>query len=177
MPDLFTITREDIPPDRDDAENDTAPSRCQFDGCMNEVVKPARGRSPKYCPEHRATQGTGKGTGPKTPSWPKAKLVHDALTRYIGLTGTGIMFLNVDDGKVIANGADEVATAIVNIGMVDKSWRKSLELLATPGKYGELTTVLLFTIAVPIMANHNLLPQFIIPVIHTMSTEGGIPNG
>jgi hypothetical protein len=100
------------------------------------------------------------------------------------------MFVNQYDGTVIANGAPDVAHEIVEIAKTHKPWRKPLELICTPGEYGRLAFALL-TVALPIMVNHNLIPQIVLPfvgadappakpdrptVVYMPTTGGGVPG-
>ena len=151
-PKAFELGNDDIPPDRG---NDTAPLRCQFDGCQNAVTKPARGRTPKFCDEHRGTVNKGA----KSPGWAKASQVEQVLCKYFDAVGMAISLVNPADGRVIAKGSDAVAHEIVELARSDTKLRKYLEKLTAPGKYGPLMLAcapIIFGIA----ANHNLLPQF-----------------
>lgn len=163
------IPDDDAPPDRN------AGAICQFPGCDIPVTKPARGRSPKFCDEHRGTKsGSGAASGSSLPNWSKAPTVQAALEKYFNGLAFAIQLVNPEDGRIIASGSADVATALVNLGRQDKQWRKWLEKASAPGKYGELMLALGFGIVVPIMANHGLLPQVRIPNISTMP-EGGTP--
>lgn len=71
----------------------------------------------------------------------------------------GLRLVNPADGKVIAEGGPAVIHELVELAKTDAKFRKPLEMLATPGKYGPLGLALMGVI-VPIMANHGLLPQF-----------------
>lgn len=148
--------------DVDDAESDTPPLRCQHDGCTNTMDKPARGRPPKYCPEHKATASKSPGSkGTRATAWANAAVVEAALTKYLAGIGLVVSFVNPLDGECIASGAEAVAHELVELGRADKNLRKRLEFIATPGKYGPLV-MSLTPIVIPIMANHGLLPQFVI---------------
>jgi len=163
MTDVIDISADDIAPSS--SKPDTAPLRCQYDGCPNTVVKPSRGRTPKFCPEHRQA-GSGKNGTPRS-KWANADNVEKILSGYLDTLAMGVTLINPADGAVIASGSNAVAHELVELGRVDKTVRKWLEKLSTPGKYGPLTLAL-FPIVLGIMANHNLLPQFMIPGL----TEG-----
>lgn len=166
---VFALPDEDIPPDippPDDAE----PSRCQFDGCSNSVVKPARGRTPKYCPDHRKQTGTSSGR--RSAGWSAADDIERILNRYFTGLAFTVTLVNPTDGSIIAEGSEAVVHELVELGRQDKTWRKYLEMLAKPGKYGPLT-IASATIIIPIMANHGLLPQFMIGTRKRETTEGG----
>jgi hypothetical protein len=156
FPTIEYVPTEDVAPLRD---TDTAPIRCAFDGCSNEVVKPARGRTPKFCPEHKANPVKGAAT--KKASWPKAEAVELALARYLDGFSFVVSMVNPADGQVIASGSGPVAKELVELGRVDKQWRGYLEKITSPGKYGPLVLSLM-PITIGIMANHGLLPQFLV---------------
>jgi hypothetical protein len=163
----FPLADEDIPPDIE--PNDDAPLRCQFDGCSNEVVKPARGRTPKFCPEHRRQASTP--TGKRSANWGRANEIENILNKYALGLSFGITLVNPVDGRIVAQGTPAVVHEIVELGRVDKQWRKYLEMIATPGKYGPLVMASL-TIVIPVMANHKLLPVMLSDVVTAMG-EGG----
>ena len=166
---IFDIAPSDIPPD---GHTDAKPLRCEVEGCDNVVIKPARGRTPKRCPEHRAQSNQSNSGAPRLANWPNAATVHQSLVSYLNGLGFVVTLVNEADGTVIAGSSDSVATALVNLGRKDKAWRKWLERAAAPGKYGELTMVLLIQVALPILANHNALPQFRISGLTEAATQG-----
>ena len=150
---------DDIAPDFNAGISDVAPTRCGYEGCSNSVTKPARGRTPKFCDEHRTAAKTK--TGARKASWPNAETVELALLRYFGTLTFVVSFVNPDDGTVIAEGAPAVAKELVELGRQDKKLRDLLEKLTAPGKYGPLALAI-FPIVMGLMANHGLLPQFIL---------------
>ena len=150
-----------IVPD-DDTPNDAPPLRCAHEGCTNELERTGRGRPPKYCPEHRGTRSGASSTKGKAPSWPGAAGVEAALNKYLATLAFGITLVNPEDGIVIAEGGPAIAHELVEIGKVDKKFRAKLELLCKPGKYGGLL-VATAPVVIGIAANHNLLPQFVVP--------------
>lgn len=161
------------------AGKDTAPNRCQADGCENTVPKPARGRPPKYCTEHKSgTKPAGTGSenfnssksALSGKSWPKAAEVETLLKKYVETLGIGISFVHEKDGKVIIEGGPDVVTALVDLAKDERQLRKYLEWLTTPGKYAPLTLALA-GIAIPIMSNHGLIQIDLRKILGT--PEGG----
>jgi hypothetical protein len=146
---------DDVPPD---LSADDSPLRCQEPGCVNAVVKPARGRTPKFCPEHSKT--SAKGT--RKSGWSMASQVELVLTQYFAVFGSAVAIINPADGRPIVQGAQPVAHEIVELARSKPKWRKQLELVCKPGEYGPLMLALL-PVVVPILANHGLLPQLFIP--------------
>lgn len=167
LPEALKEGNRDRPPLRD-ATNDKAPVRCQYPGCTNSIEKPARGRAPKYCPEHknqRAASGNRSATSGKV--WGRATEVENVLTGYLVGGGTGLTAIGAQtrndafkaDGTVIRQNGPRLVHELVELAKTDDSLRKPLEWLATPGKYGPLT-VALAGVIIPILGNHGLLPQF-----------------
>lgn len=144
---------------------DASPNRCQFDGCDNSVPKPARGRPPKFCTDHKA--GKAPAGKPESEfntaksalsgkSWPKAAEVETLLKKYVETIGIGISFVHEKDGKVIIEGGPDVVTALVDLAKDERQLRKYLEWLTTPGKYAPLTLAVA-GIVIPIMSNHGMI--------------------
>ena len=148
---------------------DKEPIRCQEPGCSNEVIKPARGRTPRFCPEHkRAT--TAKGSSRS--SWPRSAEIEKLLNTYILGIGGGLTLTKYKaDGDVIIMHGSAVVHEVVELAKSDKKLRHVLELLATPGRYGPLALAVM-PLIFGIMANHKLLPQFVVNLTGTPSEEG-----
>lgn len=161
----FELPKEtDVAPVRMIGPDDKAPLRCQEPGCTNAVTKPARGRTPKFCDEHKPASKAGtRSSG----SWPKANETEISLNRIIGGIGAGLSLFNEVDGSVIATGGPSVVHELVELAKSDKTLRKYLEWIAAPGKYGPLTMALMGVIF-PIAMNHGLVPKIF---VH-MPTDG-----
>jgi hypothetical protein len=162
-----------------DPSKDADPLRCAEDGCLNQVVKPARGRTPKYCPEHqaakRATTGTGRG---RQASWAKAGEVESALNFLLTMVGGGLTAIPAlaPDGRTVMATGPDIIRELVNLGRVDKTVRMWLERIAAPGKYGPLMFATL-PLVIGIMANHNLLPQFVVNLTGDNNPSQGETTG
>lgn len=162
------------------AGKDAAPNRCQADGCDNTVPKPARGRPPKYCTDHKAGKAAGAGSenfntaksALSGKSWPKAAEVETLLKKYVETIGIGISFVHEKDGQVIIEGGPDVVTALVELAKDERQLRKYLEWLTTPGKYAPLTLALA-GIAIPIMSNHGLIQIDLRKIMGGPETAGG----
>jgi hypothetical protein len=161
------------------AGKDAAPNRCQADGCDNTVPKPARGRPPKFCTDHKSgakpagTPSSEFNTAKSSlsgKSWPKAAEVETLLKKYVETIGIGISFVHEKDGKVIIEGGPDVVTALVELAKDERQLRKYLEWLTTPGKYAPLTLAVA-GIVIPIMSNHGLIQLDLRKVLGT--PEGG----
>jgi hypothetical protein len=157
----FELPETDIAPTIS-AAGDKAPLRCQVNGCTTAVTKPARGRTPKFCENHK-NQGNGSRSSTSGKSWTRAVEIETLLTQYVIGVGTGIRLLNAADGLVIVEGGPAIIHELVELAKTDTKIRKYLEWLAAPGKYAPITLALM-GVALPIMANHNLLPQFTVNI-------------
>lgn len=157
----ISVTREGIP----------LGIECAEPGCANAVVKPERGRTSRYCPEHkRGGDKAPKIDTPRAASWPKAREIETALTRYVALIGSGVTFINAADGEAVILHGPAVVHEIVELGRNDKRIRRALELLSMPGKYGPLTLAIA-SLALPLLANHGLIPSLIVDL-----TKPTLPN-
>ncbi len=165
-------------------EKDAQPTperKCAEPGCNNDVALTPTGRRGKYCIEHKDahTHSTGGATDrPSRGKWAKAQEIETLLTNYVKWAGAGIQVLNAADGRVIATGGPQVVHEIIVLAKDDKRLQKWLERIAQPGKYGPLTIAVL-GVAIPIMANHGLLPKFTIniPSGNPTPNEGVNTNG
>lgn len=148
---------------------------CGKPGCPNEVTKPAKGPYSKYCDEHRGTRaarGTGGNrTSYTRKSWGRAGDVEKSLTTYVQLLGGAVTFVDAKDGTAVTKYGPAVVHEIVELAREDMRIRKYLELLSTPGKYGPLVFALA-SMALPILANHGLVPQIIV----NLTALGGSEN-
>jgi len=153
--------REIDPNDFGFTSDDTAPLRCNEPGCTNELTYSGRGRKPTKCDEHKGSRSTSTGT--RSPrGWSGSAEVETVLVQYVNAIGTGVTFINPDDGRVIATGGPAIAHELVELAKSDMKLRKTLTSLTRPGKYGPLTLATM-AVVLPIMANHGLLPQFRVP--------------
>lgn len=135
--------------------NDEAPLVCHEPGCTNPVVKPARGRTPKFCPEHksgsRSNTTKSKASGK---SWPRAVEIETHLSNTIttlgGLTGH---FYDATDGELIQEHGPKIIHELVELAKDDKNLQRWLIWLSAPGKYGPLASSVM-ALAVPLYLNH-----------------------
>lgn len=157
------------------ALEDAEPLRCQKPGCTNAVVKPARGRTPKFCAEHKRGPGSSNKSERSGATWSRAKEVESILNEYIGHATVGFVFAAKfdpafkKDALVVGSKAPSVVHELVELAKDDKNLRRTLELITAPGKYGPLTVAIL-GLVIPIMQNHGVLPQI---SIGGFDTKGG----
>lgn len=158
--DVFEIDLDDVPPEILAAHKDSPPLACQHDGCGNGVVKPARGRTPKFCDEHKGKPAQSNRSATSGKSWPRAVEVENILCQGIAGVSMGLMLVPsmADDGLVLDEKMPAVIHELIELAKTDRRLRKYLEYLATPGKYAPLTLACI-SVVIPIMANHNLIPN------------------
>lgn len=161
---MFELSESDIAPVLPDPSGDSAPLTCKQDGCTNGIIKPARGRTPKYCDEHKSagSRSTGSRSATTGKSWSQAVEVEHLLTQYVVGVGTGVKFLNEFDGTVIVQSGPAVVHELVELAKSDKNLQKYLLWFATPGRYGPLLMAV-GGVALPIMMNHDIVPKFSMP--------------
>lgn len=78
-----------------------------------------------------------------------------------GTDGVGTPGSVSADFVIVAGQAQPLAAALVKVSKNNAPLRKALEMAVSTGAYSELATVVLAGIALPIMANHQLLPPSI----------------
>lgn len=102
------------------------------------------------------------GSGDKIPSSMRKQTKSSAelnrdLEAILGALGTGVGILNEADGVAILEGTPKLALALTHLAEKNPKVRAFLTNMSTGFVYSELL-VAVVAIAIPIMANHNLLP-------------------
>lgn len=152
--DFFALGDADTAPD---GLTDSA-KICGKPSCATPVTKPARGRTPKFCDEHKATRGVPDAPKKSAGSWAAANAVENALNQMFSYAGMGLQFVNPRDGEIVATGGPAVSAALVELARSDKKLRGWLEMLAAPGKYGGLTMAVA-GIVIPVLVNHGVIKE------------------
>lgn len=158
----FELTEADIAPDVSASKDEAPLPLCEKLGCSNTITKPPRGRSPKFCDEHKGVGGNSSRSATSGKSWGAAKEVESLLLDYVGFISAGLIFVNPEDALIVKERAPKVVTELVELAKTDKYLQRYLMWFATPGKYGPLT-IAVGSLIIPIMANHGLVPTFSIP--------------
>ena len=145
------------------AANDTPPLMCAEPGCVTGIEKPARGRPPKFCPEHKPTRNvTATARGKARGTWAKAVEVENALLLLTQAAAAGLQFTALRaDGKTLELTGPQIVHEIIELAKSDKKMQTYLERITAPGKYAPLVWAVL-PLCMGIAANHNLLPQFVV---------------
>lgn len=156
------------------AGKDVKPVICSHPGCTNEVKRAPTGRPAKFCDEHRggrAKQSPNKSalTG-KT--WAEAAEVEAILTQFATTIAGAVTLVNAADGSIIATGGPKVVHELVELAKDDTSLRKYLTSLTAPGKYGPLIMTTMFSLVLPLMANHGALKLNV-----NLSDAANVANG
>lgn len=138
--------------------------------------KRGRGRPPKESnndnvnPDADSAPKRPNQKAPTNKNWSKAVEVEKALNTYLNTIGAGVSFVNENDGVAILNGSETLASELVELARNDRTYRTYLEWFTKPGKYGGVL-IASGAIVIPILANHNLLPQLKIPFGNTNTED------
>lgn len=134
---------------------------------MVKDAKTKTGTGAPEAPENDKRPKRTRRTGPTRSKWPQAVAVQAALDSYFsGITGV-VTFVNPIDGRILAEGQEAIVKELIELGKIDRNFRKILNRISAPGKYGPLL-IALFPVVFGIAANHDLLPQFKIPGFPSM---------
>ena len=120
---------------------DVAPLVCHEPGCTNPVVKPPRGRTPRYCPEHKsgAKASSNNKSRASGKSWSRATEIETHLKSSIATIGNLTEhFLDATDGALIKEYSPDIIHELVELAKDDKKLQDWLVWLSAPGKYGPL---------------------------------------
>lgn len=94
----------------------------------------------------------------------------EGLESYVGLIGSGLTMLprTREDGLVILAGGDAWVEATMTLAKSDPRVRHALDVALTGGAWGGFI-VATASIAVPIAANHGLVPAFVGRMVKDMN--------
>jgi hypothetical protein len=137
---------------------------CAYDGCTNPIVKPARGRTPKFCDEHKPSRAstTAKSRGR---AWSGAEEVEKQLNLYVYAIAGGMQFtVLANDGRAISKTGPALVHEVVELARTDKKLRDVLVKITAPGKYAPVGIAAL-ALVVSVAANHIPLIAMAVPFI------------
>lgn len=127
---------------------------------------------------NRSTAGT-KPRGPGRPS--NAAKLESQLTQLfstIAVAGQLATMTNPvvsRDFVIVGHQAEPLAQALVKCAETNPAVRRVLESLVQTSAYGELITVVVGGILLPVLANHGVLPAFIAGTIDGVETMADAP--
>jgi hypothetical protein len=107
-----------------------------------------------------APKRRGRPPGSTNRNSMSVKSIEDALAQQFTLIGTVTMAFNEYDGTVILQGTPQLAKALANLCDKNPKIKKNVERMLAGGTYGEVI-IAAGLIAMPIMANHGLMPPSI----------------
>lgn len=102
--------------------------------------------------------GRPKGSTNKSSGSMSVNAIEKAIADQFTMIGVAVTAFNEYDGTVILQGTPRLAKSIGSLCEKNPKVRKNIERMLTGGSYGEVLLAGAF-IAVPIMANHGLMPE------------------
>lgn len=117
-------------------------------GKKEEPPKPAGDTPPKR-------RGRPPGSTSKTTM--SLSRIEDALNEQFTLIGTVVYTFNQYDGRCVLEGTPRLAKALANLCEKNPKVKRNIERMLAGGSYGEVILAA-GLIAIPIMANHELMP-------------------
>lgn len=129
---------------------------CVVDGCGKpRKAYGGRGKRPTKCDDHSLRPGV-KGTGePRAKAW-KETMAVQLNAQMVGI-GMLVGQINEFDGMAIINGSENFVARTIELAEADPKFRKGVENALKGNAYAGWV-VSIAAIAVPILANHKMLP-------------------
>lgn len=125
-------------------------------------------------PDDAPKKRRGRPPGSKNKSSGKSTdtALKEGLESYVGLIGSGLtMFPRTrEDGLVLLAGGDAWVEATMTLAKSDPRVRRALDMALSGGAWGGFI-VATASIAVPIAANHGLVPAFVGRMMRDISTD------
>lgn len=110
-----------------------------------------------------------RSTRDQAPRAKRKKSLEKPLVEFFTTVGTTLAMVNQADGIAIVQGAERLAAALNNVAKDNATVYRNLERMLTGSAWGGVF-IAAGSIALPILANHNLLP-FQIPGVQIPETE------
>lgn len=85
------------------------------------------------------------------------KSIEEGLSTQLTMLGTIVSVANAYDGRVILEGTPKLASSLADLCDKNPKVKRNIERMLAGGTYGEVI-IAAALIAVPIMANHDLMP-------------------
>lgn len=116
--------------------------------------------APSLAGADTAPKRRGRPPGSKNASTMSIRSIEEGLNQQFTLVGTVIFAMNEYDGKTILQGSPQLAKSLASLCDKNPKVKRNIERMLAGGTYGEVI-IAASMIAVPIMANHNLMPPAI----------------
>lgn len=126
-------------------------------------AKPKRSMSEEARANMRAGQQARRANGPKKIGRTPTGELKTKLAQLISTIGGLVCMANVYDGTVIIQGAPALSEAYCDLAKDNPKLAKALEGLTRGGAYGAVIAATL-AVAIPIAANHKLIPDSVASV-------------
>ncbi len=144
---------DDTPPS--DVLTNNVPNGYSCRECGTPLVYSGKGRPPTLCDEHKPKAQQRQSVGRKTTS--VDTLVAQITDLYLGVAVATTMFAPID-GTIIGENATKLGESWRSLIERDPKVRKFWEKALTGSGYGAVL-IAHAMVAIPIMSNHNLLPN------------------
>ena len=102
----------------------------------------------------------GRPKGSTNRSTMSVKSIEEGLNQQFTILGTVVSMANAYDGRVILEGTPQLSKALADLCDKNPKVKRNIERMLAGGTYGEVL-IAAGLIAVPIMANHGLMPPSI----------------
>jgi hypothetical protein len=113
---------------------------------------------------------TGQTVGKRNAASKNAKRTEKLHTLFSTIGG-GIALVDMYDAQVIMTNAMPLAQALADVADVNPAIAKAIDGLSTGGTYGALILAVV-SIAMPILAHHKVLPEFVASVFVPSDPNG-----
>ena len=119
---------------------------------------PPERRGPGRPRKTAADKAPSKPAGsPRPPGRPPLNNLRGRLTEQIAAIGVAVAIVNPTDGAAVLAGAEPLASALEQLARENDGARRALERMLAASAWGAVLTAVA-GIAIPILANHELLP-------------------
>jgi hypothetical protein len=102
-------------------------------------------------------RGRPKGSTNRVGASMSISKIEESLATQFTMIGTAVYAFNSYDGTVILQGTPKLSAALANLCEKNPKVKKNIERMLAGGAYGEVIVAAAF-IAIPIMANHGMMP-------------------
>lgn len=148
-----SVSDGDIPPETPPLSFNDTEFSCKV--CGKELFYSGRGRHPQYCDDHKPNRANN--TAPKTSG--NMTALRTSLTEMYMFVGMGVTVIDPTDGMTITASAEKLADSWITLANSNPKVKKFLFKITTGGGIGAVI-IAHAMVAIPILAHHDMLPQF-----------------